>query len=1084
MTKPARLTQEDARMTQTCEARIEGGRRCRGIEPNRIGGKPLVSIVTVCMNSAKTIAQTIGSIANQTYPNIEYIVVDGDSSDQTLEIIKQHSNIVDYYVSEPDDGLYYAMNKGITLSSGDYILFLNSDDWFEPDAVEELVNAMDYSGCDFVTALARYIKNDNSSHVLRHMPFDRSQYLRMSLRHETMLISAALYREVGDYDTRYRILSDREFAARLLKAGKTHYEIHRPLLNFRVSGISNTDRSSLRAEQDALLAETFSFLTPDERTALNDHAAATPETFISIANKHLDHPEFATACLDFLRDHDAKHGGKWSPSNVEAIGADRPSDYPRVSIILPFYSAEETIDASLRSARAQTIQDIEIICVNDQAIDNSQAVVDRHGAEDSRVKTVVNPVNIGHGASRNAGVRAARGRYVFHLDPDDAMPADALEHLLAAAEKHGSELVKGAFQMEQAQFGQQPRLTVKSPCPDNAPVINTTLKQRPEILRSTEGHWSILYESSFARRTPYPTDLKMGQDSIFIANAYVRARSITLIPDVVYTYKANPNSAMNTMGKRKIMDEIEWRRRAWHVLERNGFSKPADHLLFNYWNPHLFAQFDTVLSAEDKDEFFSALARAFQQTGRAHERRLTNPKTRDVLKREVLPRIRTPKKPEPFIPVADDALSIAVFTSRDHGGAGIASQRCVNALRRIGVDAVNHCIFQATGSAHVKLLPLKEGAPDRPNGSALLRALRREAVLQKHEAATLKAGELFSKAGAIVDQAELLSIMGRSDVVHLHWINGIVDFEKSASALRDKPIVWTLHDMYPFTGGCHYSEGCENFTGACNACPLLAGDRLANEEWRKKKRAFDQLNNLHIVSPSQWLADCAKRSSLFHDRPMHVIPNPLPADIYKPFNKIVARKRLGLPLQSKLILFGADSLSNHRKGGDLLHTAIRRMMRHGDLDRVECVLFGDQKLDTGVPTHSLGRISDEQKLALAYSAADVFAFPSREDNAPLTVAEAMLCGTPVVGFPVGNVPDLVEHRNTGYIARYADPNDFAEGLAWALTGRRSGHSLQRSMRCRDVARRHHDPDRIARLHEALYEEMLDTATARRATAQS
>ncbi len=1061
----------------------EGGRRLQGSVRKSSPDAPLVTIVTVCWNSAQTIEQTIRSVREQTYGNIEYIIVDGASSDTTLDIIRKYEADIDYYVSEPDDGLYYAMNKGLELAQGDYILFLNSDDWYTPDAVKALVDARGYSGCDFVSALAQLIDGNGApTQPLRSMPFDSSQYLRMSVRHETMLISSDLYNRLGPYDTEYRIIADLEFTRRLFKAGATHYELARPLLNFRTTGVSSTDNSRLQLETAQFLAAEFPFLNESETQRLADNWATGPHGIIAIALAHADKPEFVKACRALLADRKRNAGPEWRDIDLSAIGAADRLTFPLVSVIIPFYASENHIHATLDSVLGQTLREIEVICVNDCAIDGTQTVIDEYRRRDPRLRTVINQNNLGPGASRNKGVAAARGRYVLFLDADDTLPPDALQKLFDIAERLGSTMVRGAIKIAQGVHGQAlTKEIVNYPCGVTDKIIpNVNLAAMPELLRTTEGHTTYLYDADFARAHPYPTDLRVGEDSLFLARAICAAPKITLIPNVVYHYRANPDSAMNKFTSRMFFDALEWRRRAWNLLTDVGQKSIGENLLFSYWSKSFFERLSQTLTPAETEKFFEALGRALEQAGYPGSEEIRDPQLRSIFDTAVreakFASTRAPshreKRPDDYGRNAPQAghLEVATFVLWDFGGAGQGSQRRVEALRRHGVNAEIYSVFKKTSKPHVRQAPIirKLGVSDGDDAE-LNKAWRTHAVVTEEDTRVLQARELFSKTGAIVDFDQMEPVFESADIVHLHWIAGMMDYEKAPIYLRDKPVVWTLADMNAFTGGCHYSEGCEGYKRECRSCPLLGGSNFAHENWKVKKRAYDELQNLHIVCPSQWLADRAAESALFRGRPIHVIPNALPVDRFQPTNKLAARQQLGLPLNKKLVVFGAANIKNPRKGGDILAASMERLAAPGRSDDVEGLFFGSSALDIGVRSHEMGHVSDEQKLSLIYAAADAYAFPSREDNAPLTVAEALLSGTPVVGFSVGNVPELVTHRDTGYIARYEDVSDFAEGLAWALDQPRSTDTLARSLRCSAAARRYNDPDRSAKAHIALYE---------------
>jgi tetratricopeptide (TPR) repeat protein len=213
----------------TGKRKAEGGKRVKGIIKNSLPNQPLVTIITVCLNSEKYLEQCIRSVMQQTYKNLEYIIIDGGSNDGTLNIIEKYADEIDYYLSERDRGLYHAMNKGLALASGDYILILNSDDWYETECVKALVEAKLNIGTSFVSASARYVDKDGvPGRVLRSSHFDsRLLFGMMTLRHETMLLSTEIYNDIGPYNESFRIISDRILTISLLEKNHTNYEVPR-----------------------------------------------------------------------------------------------------------------------------------------------------------------------------------------------------------------------------------------------------------------------------------------------------------------------------------------------------------------------------------------------------------------------------------------------------------------------------------------------------------------------------------------------------------------------------------------------------------------------------------------------------------------------------------------------------------------------------------------------------------------------------------------------------------------------------------------------------------------------------------------
>ncbi|MFN3955459.1 MAG: glycosyltransferase [Pararhodobacter sp.] len=1068
MTLATRITAQHHTLPDlTGRRQVEGGLRLRGGARQRSAELPLVTVITVCWNAARTLEAAMRSVFGQSYDNIEYIVIDGGSQDGSVELLRAHEARIDYFVSEPDDGLYHAMNKGLSLAQGDCILMLNADDWYEPDTVARLVAARQYSGCDFIGGLARYINADGSSHVLRSMPFDHSVMLRMPLRHETMLIPAELYDRVGCYNTEYPIIADYELTIRLFKAGARYYEVAKPLLNFSTGGVSNTARERLDAETRQLMRQFFPFLSDADLLAMTDHGNLGPETFIGIANAHTDQPEFLRAVRALIKDRAVHSGPRWKAAPLDDLAAGNPLARPKVSVIIPCHNNETTVSASVQGALQQSLREIEVICINDGSSDGSRDVLEGLARTDERVRVLDNDRNRGPGFSRNAGITAARGDYLFFLDADDAIAPGALERLHSVARQHQSCIVRGALRVEQTLHGRQGTGAIKFAANVTAePLVNTTLHQTPALLATTEGHYAALYDADFVQAHPYPEDLRVGEDSLFTVRAYAATSSITVLPDVVYHYLHNADSAMNRQHAAKYFDGLRWRSRAWAMLVEAGHRNTADDLLFNFWSEAYFDGLEAALGTDEKQRYFSILSSLFADAGAPDARLTCDPALRKRLHAMLEHSARIEN-------AAEAGLRIATLSVWDHGGAGLGSQRRVEALRRAGLNAEIHCLFRKTAHAHVHALTPVPGSDGKTmDGRALNEAWHAAAVVSRAEVPALSAQEMVSKTGSVVDFRTNRAALDQADIVHLHWVAGIFDYA-NADVLADRPVAWTLADMNAFTGGCHYAEGCEKFRQDCRECPLLGGADLAHQNWKIKRDAYAKLHNLHIICPSKWLAERARESALFKDRPVHFIPNALPVDRFRPTNRVLARRHLGLPLDRKLVLFGADSLTNQRKGGDLLARSLGLLRARGLAQGVEGLVFGANALDLGMKVHSMGHVQDEARMAMIYAAADVFAFPSREDNAPLTVVESMLSGTPVVGFGVGNVPELVRHLETGYIARYADTGDFAEGLAWALRDAGSAEALLRGLRAHLHARAHNDPEVSASRHLALYSQMLE-----------
>ncbi len=315
------------------------------------------------------------------------------------------------------------------------------------------------------------------------------------------------------------------------------------------------------------------------------------------------------------------------------------------------------------------------------------------------------------------------------------------------------------------------------------------------------------------------------------------------------------------------------------------------------------------------------------------------------------------------------------------------------------------------------------------------------------------------------------------DIVHLHWVCG--GFLNPATYPRfKKPIVWTLRDMWGFTGGCHYTKGCEKYGKSCGKCPHLASKRendLSRWVWKRKFKAWERLD-MTIICISYWLADCARKSSLFCNKRIEVIHNALDESVFRPLPKNVARNIFKLKQNKKIILFGAlDGIREWHKGFHLLAEALKKLSQNGFGEDYELVVFGSTKPDdgpdVGMRVHYLGRFHDDVTLALLYSAGDVTVVPSIQEGFGKVAIESMACGTSVVSFDSTGLRDSVEHQQNGYRAKCFDTEDLAHGIAWVLEDDQRRQAL--SMRAREKVEQEFTLDIYAKKYLKVYEEILN-----------
>lgn len=333
---------------------------------------------------------------------------------------------------------------------------------------------------------------------------------------------------------------------------------------------------------------------------------------------------------------------------------------------------------------------------------------------------------------------------------------------------------------------------------------------------------------------------------------------------------------------------------------------------------------------------------------------------------------------------------------------------------------------------------------------------------------------LFSPSSASVNlSAEINSF--NPDIVHFHWINK--GFLKLAEIVKIKcPIVLTCHDMWYYTGGCHYDSNCEKFMYNCGNCPQLNSgyeNDLSRKLYNQKKRIYNKINNLSVTAPSSWMFENLMKSSLFKDNPnIHHIPCGVNTKLFKPIDKTTAKSILNIKAHKKLIVFGAlDANSDPRKGYNYLIKALNHIKK----DDVElCIIGGKIENNTGIQdinTIGLGKLNDNLSLSIVYSAADISIVPSIQENLSNVVLESLSCGTPVAGFNIGGNKDMIDHRLNGYLAKPKDAQDLARGIDWILED--SGKHKMLCTEARRKAENKFDNKVISKKYIRLYSDVMN-----------
>lgn len=316
------------------------------------------------------------------------------------------------------------------------------------------------------------------------------------------------------------------------------------------------------------------------------------------------------------------------------------------------------------------------------------------------------------------------------------------------------------------------------------------------------------------------------------------------------------------------------------------------------------------------------------------------------------------------------------------------------------------------------------------------------------------------------------------DVLHLHWINN--RFVALEDLPKDKPVVWTLHDSWPFCGICHYFFDCEKYKDQCGRCSFLHSDKvddLSQKVWKKKSEIYKNLD-LHIVTPSRWLADCAKQSGLLGRFPVSVIPNCLDVEVFRPLDEkeISPRWRNFQETMSAkhFVLYGAMNAATDKiKGFANLLSALRLLEQQGYADDFELIVFGatesELSMDVKIPIHYVGYVSNTNDLVSLYNLASVMVVPSLTENLSCAIMESLSCATPVVAFNIGGNGDMIEHRVNGYLAKEKDDADLAAGILWCLDNN-EGNRLGKAGR--EKVSRNYSFDVVCGQYKTLYESLI------------
>lgn len=409
---------------------------------------------------------------------------------------------------------------------------------------------------------------------------------------------------------------------------------------------------------------------------------------------------------------------------------------------------------------------------------------------------------------------------------------------------------------------------------------------------------------------------------------------------------------------------------------------------------------------------------------------------------------------------------LLINTSERIGGAAIAANRLMEALKRIGVRAQMLVRDRQTQQLTVTAV--------RQSWLLPLMFVWERLVILLHNGLRRSTMWLVDIANRGVDVTTLPEFR-QADVIHLHWVNqAFLSLDSIRRILTSgKRVVVTMHDMWYFTGICHYSGDCERYQSRCRECPLLGSGRSEDLSTRVFAQKADMYAGVQItfVGCSQWMTDMARQSALTRGHRIVCIPNAINTDNYSPEDMQQARAAFGLPTEKRLILFSSQRITDERKGFHLLARALQRIVQEqpSACEELGLVVAGGEaekvRHSVPIPVYPISYVSKEAAMVQLYNAVDVFVTPSLQDNLPNTIMEALSCGTPCVGFAVGGIPEMIDHQVNGYVAAYRDADDLGRGILWTLDPERQP-ALAQAAREKAVAT--YSEERVARLYAEVY----------------
>lgn len=709
----------------------------------------------------------------------------------------------------------------------------------------------------------------------------------------------------------------------------------------------------------------------------------------------------------------------------------------KVSIITATFKAASTIENTILSVEAQTYSNIEHIIIDGCSNDGTSKIVEYYKSPN---RIYIEEPDSGLYDAMNKGINAASGDYIIILNADDKFHPSAIETLIKTAKEYS---FSSKYIISASVYFAKDGIRLERTSPKD---INDNIYLRMPLRHGT----MLISKKAYISVGLYDLKYPISADHELSIRLYEAKYKFITLKDPILIF--DRGGVSGNVSQKLIEDRL-------NILSKYFPNDPLDKLEI-IANKALTKE---LIVSLDKSSISKKLCQALMD----YRNSVINQST--ILGNTYTDRCIS------LLNSNNKCATVGIFCSTTSGGAGIGSVRRLKALRSKGYDVKLVAMYSDIKDKDIISIFNKEVFYDKWN------IYSKNAVAPLKSIPSFKASELFASNYTILDPTILNKLTNKFDILHLHWVNGLIDFRSPSNyKWLNKPIVWTFADFHQFTGGCHYSEGCSEFATGCKSCHLL-GEEYSNISYinyMQKKEFFDNCPHLTIVYPSKWLEEKSILSNMYRKDTIHkVIPNPFPIDLFLPSIALKTTKRL-LPQHYRnkfVLLAGSEDLSNKRKGLDILFSAIRLIDRN-ILDRMVLCTFGKSiTVETPIDVFNFNQIKEPSKLADIYSTADYFIFPSREDNSPFTVAESLSSGTPVIASNTGNVKQLITSDDIGYIFENSSHVELSQKIlhAFQLHTDKKNVNFLSMLKRRNSVKKHNSVDNSINLHLKVYQNCMN-----------